>query len=166
MFDDALRRLAHLLAPAVVRTRHRGLQLGVDALEPHVVLGAVDHHGVDALVRDGVGDTVTGEALGDDLLAVLGDHVVGGPVDGLLELAEDRRQVLGVATVDRDGVVVVEAGDRLAVDPVDELLVEKPRPEVGRVHHVGVSVENLEPVAHRYPLRFPDTWRFPDLALP
>src|SRR5262249_33956569 len=85
---------------------------------------------------------------GDDLLAVLGDHVVGGPVDGLLELSVDRLGVLGPATVDGDGVVVVEAGRASAADPVAMPLVEEAGPKIGGIDDVGVGVEDSEPVPH------------------
>ena len=145
---DAVRRLAHLLAPPVVGARHRGLELGVDPFEPHVVLGAVDHHHVDAFGRERGGDAVAGEALHRDV-AVLGHHVVGGPVDRLLELAVDRRRVLREATVDGDRVVVVEARRGCAGHAVAVPLVEEPRPEIGRVDHVGVGVEDLVSAPHR-----------------
>ena len=56
--------------------------------------------------------------------------------------------MLGVAAVDGDGVVVVEPGDGPATDSIAELLVEKARPQIGRVVHVGVGIEDLETVAH------------------
>src|SRR5262245_26359069 len=147
--DAAARRVPHFLAPAVVGPGHSGLELGVDPFEPHVVLGSVDHHQVDAFDGDRPGDSVAREAVGDDLGAVFGDHVLGGPVDGLLELSVDRRGVLGPAAVDGDRVVVVEAGRAPAADPVAVLLVEEAGPEVRWVDDVGVGVEDLEPVSHR-----------------
>ena len=56
--------------------------------------------------------------------------------------------MLGVAAVDGDRVVVVEPGDGPATDPIAVLLVEEARPQVGRVVHVGVGIEDLETVAH------------------
>ena len=94
------------------------------------------------------GDEITAEALGHDLFAVLDDHVLGRPVDGLLELPEDARRVLRPAPVDGDGVVVVEALDGLAGDTALVLRVEEARPDVRRIDDMCVGVEDLETLAH------------------
>ncbi len=146
--DTAAGGLAHLRTPAVVGPHHGRLQLGIDAVHPEVVLGAVDDHDVDAFDLERLGDPVAGEALGDDLLTELLDHVVGGPVDRLLELPVEDGRVLGPAPVDRHRVVRVETGRRPTPDPMPELLVEEAIPEIRGIDHVGIRVENLEAVLH------------------
>src|SRR5262249_11796232 len=140
--------LAHLRPPAVVGPRHRRLELGIDAFEPHVELGPIDHHHVDTLDLDRLRHPVAGEPLGDDLLAVLRDHVRGRPVDRLLELAVDGGRVLAPAAVDRDRVVMVETGRAATAHPIHESLVEEPGPEVGGIDHMSIGVEDLQAVAH------------------
>ena len=142
------RLLAHLRAPSVVCARHRSLQLGIDAVEPHVVLGPVDDHDVDAFGLERGRDAIAAEPLQDEIFAVLGDHVVGGPVDRLLEAAVDAREMLRPAAVDRHRVVVVEARRTLAADAFTETPVEEARPEIGRIDHVGIGVEHSQAVTH------------------
>src|SRR5439155_3842515 len=113
-----------------------------------VVLGPVDDREVDAVDLQRLGDRVAAEAL-EHAVAVLGDHVVGCPVYVLLELPVERRVVLRPLPVDGDGVVRLPALDRLAqTDAVAEPLGQIALPQVLRVDHVRVGVEDLEPVLH------------------
>ena len=141
------RRLAHLLAPAVVRARHRGLELGVDAVEPHVVLGPVDHHHVDALDARCASATRSPVKPSSTMLAVLGDHVLGGPVDRLLEVAVDRRRGAGCSGRRRSpGCSGRSPGGGSPPDAVAVARVEEPRPEVRRVHTWASASKTLNPL--------------------
>ena len=148
--DTTTRRLAHLLAPAVVRDRKRLLQTGIDAVDPQVVFGAVDHHHVDAVADHAGGNGITGEAGVDHVRAVLVAHVVVGPIDVRHEVAVDRDVVLRVAPV--DGHRPVGTGRRFETDAILELGIQEAVPHVHRIHDVTVRVEDLESIAHAGPL--------------
>jgi hypothetical protein len=144
----AARGLAHLLGPAVVRAHHRGLQLGIDAVDPQVVAGPVEHHQVDALAPHALRDARAVEPPLHDV-AVLGDHRLGGPAHRLLLVAVEGRGALRVAAVDGRGAEPVHARERLApADAVAVARVEEALPQVARLHHVRVGVEYLESALH------------------
>jgi len=140
--------LAHLLSPAVVRARQRRLDLRIDPVRPHVVARAVQHHHVDALDAHRVGHAGPVEAAAHHVAVLLG-HLLRRPADGLLEAAVQNGRVLRIASIDQRGSELVPARDRLLpADSVLEPLVEEPLPDVARLHHVRIRIEDLHPVSH------------------